>query len=34
MIKNICKNIITDAARHISMVIIAAMCIFSSCTSY
>jgi hypothetical protein len=34
MITNICKNIITDAARHISMVIIAAMCIFPSCTDY
>jgi hypothetical protein len=34
MIKNICKNIITDAARHISTVIVAAMCIFPSCTDY
>jgi hypothetical protein len=34
MIKNICKNIITDAARHVSTVIIAAMCIFPSCKDY
>jgi hypothetical protein len=33
MIKNICKNIITDAARHV-LTIIAAMCIWTSCNDY
>ncbi|GHT59842.1 starch-binding protein [Bacteroidia bacterium] len=39
MIKNICKNIITDAARRdamhrVSTFIVAAMCIFPSCRDY
>jgi hypothetical protein len=34
MIKNICKNIITDVARHFSVIIVAAMCILPSCSDY
>jgi hypothetical protein len=34
MIKNICKNIIIDAARYVSTVIVAAMYIFPSCNDY
>jgi hypothetical protein len=34
MTTNIFKNIITDVARHVSTIIIAAMCFFSSCSDY